>query len=231
MWRVLFSGRFARDRLMRLGLPLVAFTFVLWPPAQYTMQRLSGLPDATLWRAFTALDPAQLWFLEVRLLFSLGYAALCAIRRRAVRGRIPVPPTDRPLTITRLLAVSAAVAAGSYVLRGWFPPSSDRPLGLHLCQWAQYVALYGLGLAAARRGWLDPVPDRLRRACGIATVVGSLAIAGFALAVAGSGEPTEHFLGGWNPAAAATAAGSVPDGLPEQQDGGASGMGFRVEDE
>jgi hypothetical protein len=199
-------GRFARDRLARLGLPLVAFTFVLWPPAQFAMERLTGQPDASLSRAFAALDPVQLWFLEVLLLFSLGYAALYAIGRRTDRGRAVVPRSARPLTITRLLAVSAAVAAGSFVLRGWFPLNTDRPLGLHLCQWAQYVALFGLGLSAARRGWFDPVPDRLRRACGVAAVVGSLAIAGLALVVASAGEPTEHFLGGWNPAAAATAA-------------------------
>ncbi|WP_213450386.1 acyltransferase family protein [Rhizomonospora bruguierae] len=196
-------GRYARERLRRLGLPLLVFTLLLWPPAQYILDRLTGRPRSP-WATVTALDPVHLWFAEVLLVFSLGYAVLRAVPgRRAGAGA--GPPT--PITIGRLLGLSAVVAAGSFVVRGWFPLNTSGPLGLHLCQWPQFVALFALGVHAARAGWLaNPVPDRLRRACGLAALVGSAAIAGFALLVAALGEPTDHFLGGWNPAALATAA-------------------------
>ncbi|WP_432842828.1 acyltransferase family protein [Dactylosporangium sp. CA-092794] len=168
-------GRFAAERIVRLGVPLLAFTFVLWPPMRYIMQRAVGVPPDPLW---SAPDAEQLWFAEVLLVFSLAYAALRSVRRE------PRPPGPSPLTMPRLLALSAAVAAGSFVIRGWFPLNSSGWLGLHLCQWAQYVALFGLGLVAVRRGWLDPVPDRLRRACGIAAVAGTAAIAAYAVIVA-----------------------------------------------
>ncbi|MFG2039913.1 acyltransferase family protein [Dactylosporangium sp. NPDC048998] len=196
-------ARFARDRLVRLGLPLAVFTFLLWPPTAYLLDRLAGTPTGSLWSAFARPDPVQLWFAEVLLVYSLGYAALRAVR--PVRPPRALPAATR-LTLPRLFAVSAAVAATSFLMRGWFPLNTDGWLGLHLCQWAQYLALFILGLLAVRHGWLDPVPDRLRRACGIVAIAGTLAIAAFALIVAESGASPEEFLGGWNPAALATAA-------------------------
>lgn len=65
------SGRFAGDRLRRLGVPLLVFTVVLWPPLVYLMDRATGhRPEVS----FT--DPGHVWFVEVLLLFSLGYAAV-----------------------------------------------------------------------------------------------------------------------------------------------------------
>src|SRR5204863_294498 len=66
--------------------------------------------------------------------------------------------------------------------------------------------LFGLGLIGRRAGWLDPVPDRLRRACAVAAGLGALGIAGCAGLVALAGVPTDQFFGGWHWAAALTAA-------------------------
>jgi peptidoglycan/LPS O-acetylase OafA/YrhL len=92
------------------------------------------------------------------------------------------------------------------VVRLRFPLNSTQVLDLHLWQWPQYLALFGLGLVSARRGWLDPVPDRLRRACGYAALLGALAIGGCAGVVAVVGVPPADFFGGWHWAAAVTAA-------------------------
>ncbi|GAA2394647.1 acyltransferase [Dactylosporangium salmoneum] len=173
--------RFALDRLLRLGLPLAAFTFVLWPPMRY------ALGDASWW---SSPDPVQLWFAEVLLLFSLAYAL---VHRRSL-------PLPHPLTL------SAVVAVASFVVRGWYPLNTDGPWFLHLCQWPQYVALFYLGVAANRHGWLTAVPDQVRRSCARAAVLGTLAIAAFALIVAVTGASPDDFLGGWHPAALATAA-------------------------
>ena len=190
------SGRFARDRLLRLGLPLLVFTVVLWPPTIYAMHRLAGRPGAV---AFP--DAAHLWFLEVLLLYCLGYAALA--------GRLPVPPAGG-LRPGHLVALGAAIAGASFLVRVWFPLDTTQLLDLHLSQWPQYLALFGLGVASARAGWLDPVPDRLRRGCGIAALVGVAAIAGFAGGVALTGVPATDFLGGWHWASVGT---SVAEGL------------------
>ena len=47
---------------------------------------------------------------------------------------------------------------------------------LHVWQWPQCIGLFALGIACAENGWLDPVPDRLRRLAGLAALGGAAAI-------------------------------------------------------
>ncbi len=185
-------GRFARDRLLRLGVPLLLFTFVLWPPWVALMHRVAGQP------ARYVPDLAQLWFLEVLLLFSLGYAAS--------RRLHPLPDNRSALTLRRLLVLAAVVAVTSFLVWVRFPLDTVQWFDLHLSQWPQYLALFWLGLAGRRASWLDPVPDRLRHACGYAALLGVLAIAAFAGVVALAGVPASDFLGGWHWASAGTSA-------------------------
>jgi hypothetical protein len=198
-------GLFARDRLVRLGVPLVVFTFVLWPPVVYAMDRVAGHPRtyrSILAHTLLSPDPVHLWFVEVLLLYSLGYAAWRWLRPVAVL------PADRfsELRLRHIMAIGAGIAGASFLIRLRFPLDSSQFAQLHLWQWPQYLALFGLGLASARRGWLNPVPDRLRRDSGIAALVSALAIGVFAVIVAVAGIPTDAFLGGWNLAAAVAAA-------------------------
>jgi len=190
-------GRFARDRLLRLGVPLLVFTFVLWPPVRAYLDRLAHRPVAPWW----VPDPAHLWFVEVLLLFSLSYAAW----RRWVPDR-PTGSAPLVLTLGGLAGLAAAVAAASFLVRFRFPLGSSQVADLHLSQWPQFLALFGLGVNAARHGWLDPVPERLRRQCGVTALIGVVAVGGFAVVAAVAGVPTEAFLGGRHWAALATAA-------------------------
>jgi Acyltransferase family len=187
-------GRFARDRLVRLGIPLLVFVLVLWPPLVYAMDRATGHPARV-----SLTDPAHLWFVEVLLLYSLGYAAWRAWRPPAA------PAPGPPLRLSRLLALAAAVALGTFAVRLRYPLNSTQVGDLHLWQWPQYLALFGLGVVSARRGWLDPVPDRLRRACGIAAVAGVAAIGTIVGLVGLGGVTTADFFGGWHWAALAIA--------------------------
>jgi hypothetical protein len=204
-------GRFARDRLLRLGIPLAVFTLVLWPPVAYALNRLSGRTESlgSAFRdAIRSPDPVHLWFLVPLLVFSLAYAAWCRHRPPPPGPATGPPGGDRPggLTIPRLLALSAAVAGASFLIRLWFPLNTSQFLGLHLNQLPQHLALFGLGLVSAHRGWLDPVPDRLRRGCGYTALLGTLAVAAFAGVAGAGGAPVSSFLGGWHWPSLATAA-------------------------
>jgi Acyltransferase family len=185
-------GRFARDRLLRLGLPLLVFTVLLWPPLVYLMDRATGHRVEVSWT-----DPAQLWFVEVLLIWSLGYAALW-------RWRPEVRPGE--LRLRHLLALAAAVMLTTFAVRLRYPLNSDQFAQLHLWQWPQCLALFGLGVACARRGWLAPVPEGLRRACGIAAVAGVAAIGAIVGLVGVGGVDGAAFFGGWHWEALATAA-------------------------
>lgn len=78
-------GRFAADRLLRLGVPFVVFALLLWPLLEYALLRwLANAPELGEYlRAEGSLDTGVLWLVGALLVFSLTYAGWVAFRRRA----------------------------------------------------------------------------------------------------------------------------------------------------
>ena len=193
-------ARFAADRLLRLGIPFVAFMALVWPLFMW-FGYLSAGHDVSYWWAFTHrkpfLDSGPLWFAEVLLFVSLGYAAW---RWTAVRAGWRPPWQLSPLRGEHLIALAVGVAVASFVVRLWFPARSTQILDLHLWQWPQCVALFGLGVAAGRRGWQFEVPRHLCRGCGwaVAFVIAAvpLVVVGTRVTDVAAGAPP--FLGGWH---------------------------------
>jgi hypothetical protein len=58
--------------------------------------------------------------------------------------------------------------------------------------------MFGLGVVAARRGWLTAVPERLRRQSGIATLAALIAFGVYTAFGAVSGIAEQTWGGGWN---------------------------------
>lgn len=167
--------RFAVDRLVKLGLPLVVAIVVITPFVNalvaYQTEDISR-PVLPFHRHLVShLDTGPLWFVAVLLVFSLGYVAL-----RSAFPRHPVAQPSGPLRARHLVALASFVAAASFVVRLQFSMDSHQVMNLHVFQWPQYLALFSFGVLAHERGWLHPVPDRIRRGCGWATVVGVLAL-------------------------------------------------------
>jgi len=189
--------RFARDRLIRLGIPLAAFTFVLWPLMTYGLYAAAG-SDWGLWDVYAdepTLDNGPLWFVEVLLIYSLIYAGWVAWRSR--RGHAPNPVTTGPLRARHLVALGAGIAVATFVIRRWFPFDSLQFTNAHVWQWPECIGLFGLGIVSARRGWLRPVPERIRRGCGWVALVATVALI---VAFASTDDPDRAvatFGGGW----------------------------------
>jgi hypothetical protein len=78
-----------------------------------------------------------------------------------------------------------------------FPFASESFTDLNLWEWPACIALFALGIAASREGWLIAVPDRLRRQCRLITLIaaGAMAALGFIAAQLGL---LEQLVGGWN---------------------------------
>jgi hypothetical protein len=191
--------RFARDRLIRLGIPLAAFTFVLWPLMTYGLYAAAG-SDWSLWDVYAddpTLDNGPLWFVEVLLIYSLVYAAWVGWRSRGGRGGRGDRLTNGPLRVRQLVALGVGIAISTFVIRRWFPFDSLQFTNAHLWQWPECIGLFGLGIVSARRGWLQPVPERIRRGCGWVALIATVALI---LAFASTSDPessVETFGGGW----------------------------------
>jgi len=161
-------GRFSKDRLLRLGVPLAVFSWVVIPLFAWWFYGFAG--DMSYWTFLTAeyfagweiLGQGPLWFVEVLLVFSLLYVVW-----RALGPPGPEPSvTPRPFPRGRTLALFAlGLGAVTWLLRVAFPMDgwSFRPLNLQLGFFASYVALFVVGLLAYRRDWLRGLPDKTGR--------------------------------------------------------------------
>jgi glucan biosynthesis protein C len=188
------AKRFTVDRLWRLGVPAVAYLFVIDPAMNAIGDRAMGRGESvseyfrrTYW---DDVDFGVAWFVVALLAFSLVYAAW--------RARNPAG-ISRASTLTRahLGTAAAFIAVGSFVVRLWWPTlDGDRGWTLNLWEYPQMIALFALGVHAQERGWLvNGLSAELRRTCARAAGVG-VALAALIAAFIAITEDADPFLGG-----------------------------------
>jgi hypothetical protein len=191
--------RFVSRRLLHLGGPYAVFALLLWPLLLWLTYRAAGR-HVSYWWVFAErpplLDAGALWFTGVLLIFSLGYAG-------AVRAGLLAVKTGTlaagPLRARHVVAIAAAVAVSTFLVRLWLPAKASLPGDLHLWEWPQCLGLLALGVFGSWHGLLRTVPDTIRGGCGAAVLVALLSVPVVAVAtgvhsVAGGLAP---YLGGW----------------------------------
>lgn len=173
------AGWFLRDRLVRLGIPLVVFALLVIPVLMYVSYinfRGAALPFAEYlpniyfgavpkpegWSGPTwpELNFAHTWFIEHLLVYALLYALVRLFGRPAqAPARSESAPSDG-----LILGFTLALTLVTVLVRIPFP--IDRWIGLlgfiqmepaHL---PQYLSFFVLGTVAYRRGWLTSLPTR-----------------------------------------------------------------------
>ncbi len=164
-------GRFLRDRLIRLGIPLAVFSWVISPLFVYALypqnQRLPffGFFPVEYFRNGPLLGAGPLWFVETLLIFSLVYVGwrLLAPARSPMQAR-SAAEAQFPSNIV-IAAFVLLLAAASFLVRLVFAMDSYtfQPLNLQIPFFAQYIALFVVGLVAYRRNWLIGLPDAVGR--------------------------------------------------------------------
>jgi peptidoglycan/LPS O-acetylase OafA/YrhL len=147
-------ARFIGDRFFRLGLPLLAFIFILGP---LTAAMARTADEGSFWGTLryiwdhTIIINGPLWFVQALLMFSLAYCAW-----RAVFGASLADSTRRPSAVPsygRWLLSAVIVGAISVAIRQ-FVPTGKNVIGLQLGYFAPYIFLFAVGIAAWRHDWL-----------------------------------------------------------------------------
>jgi hypothetical protein len=198
---------YVRGRVLRLGLPWAVSALLVWPASVWLATTAAGR-EVSFWWVLTHRDPlldsGSLWFALVLLIFSVAFAGWYRLTG-APR------PDPGPLTGGHLAAAVAAMALVSFAVRLVFPARSGQVLDLHLWQWPQCAGMFALGVVAARRGWTERVPARIRRGCGAAAlgVLALLPVAALASGVRDVARDAGPFLGGWSVAAFSPRTGST----------------------
>jgi hypothetical protein len=196
------SRQFVIDRLLRLGVPFAAYVFLVQPVLVYAVAHPFGDASGTFWQEYLGaerqIDTGPLWFVGVLLVYSLAYAGWR--RLQAPSRRAPRPPTLRTLVVSALV-----VAPTSFVVRLVYPYGGESGVtDLNLWEWPACIAVFVLGLRAARSGWVRDVPADLVRPSRVLTAIAVVAMTAL-LYVVGARDTVEEMFGGWNTYAAAFA--------------------------
>jgi glucans biosynthesis protein C len=195
------AKRFVGDRLLRLGLPFMAYVFLVQPTLVYALEHpLGDAPGSYVDEYLGAerqIDTGPLWFVGVLLLYSLGYAGWRGWADRPARGT-PARAQGPRLTWRTLTVLTAVVAPSSFVIRLVYAYGSESGFtDLNLWEWPACIAVFGLGVMGFRQGWLDAVPVELVGRCRALTLSAAVAMATLLLAAGATGSVGD-VLGGWS---------------------------------
>lgn len=151
------ARQFVQERLVRLGIPLLVFGFLLGPLAVALAEapatgRVGERLRMLLSGGTFVIGP--LWFAWALMLFAFGFAAWRHFRPEPMRHELrPLPPP--------LVWLWAALGVGVVALTvRQFVPVGENVLGLQLGYFASYVFLFALGCTASRHRWLEKVERR-----------------------------------------------------------------------
>jgi glucan biosynthesis protein C len=169
---------FLRDRLVRLGIPVLIYGLLLDPLIVYIASGLHG----SYWSFYANYMPqvrgvtGPAWFIALLLLFSLGYAAWRALtghRTQTTAGTGKLP------SYLAIFGFIFALGLVTFVVRHRWPAGwIFLPLNLPVGYLPQYISLYMLGLIAYRRNWFFTLTPRMGRDWSLIALLATLIFAG-----------------------------------------------------
>ena len=153
------ARQFMTDRLLRLGIPLLFYSFILSPFISYLVYHFAkGNPITYLQYLSgydTWIDFGVLWFVAALLVFTLIYL----IGRSLINITFKKPVSAPGVVSVLLFAVLLGII--SFLTRIFFPGGWVlKPLGFQLGHFPQYIALFTVGLLAYRNQWFDGLSER-----------------------------------------------------------------------
>jgi Acyltransferase family len=154
---------FLKDRLLRLGIPLIVYMFVLNPIAcigiYHMPVELTGITTSFTWRHYPKLiDMGPLWFAAMLLIFDVGYAAarICGKNSTQRSARDPALPGYRTISLFILV-----LALASYLIRIVLPLGKSMLGFPSLAYFPQYISFFLLGILGVRDNWLRIIPGSM----------------------------------------------------------------------
>jgi len=143
------AGAFARARLLRLGVPLAVFIFLINPLASYLGDLGRGLHPRLADYLGGVYAAGVMWFVAALLAFSLAYALLRRVH--------PAPVARRWSGAQVMVAAAVLIAVTAFLVwQRWPPDDAGTFLDLRWQSWPQGAVLFALGVWAGEAGsWED----------------------------------------------------------------------------
>lgn len=159
-------GPFLKDRLLRLGIPLLIYILVFDPLIVYAIgvvvygSQVSFLTYlGQYFSSYRGLGVGPMWFVEGLLILTVLYALWRLLPIPEAGWPRPDGKTPSTLAIA-LFAVGLGVA--TFVVHIWLPIGwIYEPLGLPMPLFPQYTTLFVVGILVYRGNWLVRIPKAM----------------------------------------------------------------------
>jgi hypothetical protein len=153
------TTKFIKDRLVRLGIPILFYSFILSPFISYLVYYFAKKQHITYFQYLSGydswIDLGVTWFVAALLLFTLLYVGLKNIFKVSFKKSLAAPKSGTILLFAILLGII------SFLVRILFPVGWVlEPIGFQLGHFPQYIALFIIGLLAAKNNWFDQLSDK-----------------------------------------------------------------------
>ena len=166
--------RFFKDRLLRLGIPILCYDFVIGPLMAYplmqadaleqgsTLQFVGSYPEfLSIYYSRFHVGTGPLWFVEALLIFA-GFYVLWRLFAKTLA--CPVQDGGKVPSNLIIALFALALSAVTFIVRIWLPIGwSFEPLNFQFPFFPQYICMFIVGIIAYRRNWLVRIPGTMGR--------------------------------------------------------------------
>ena len=190
-------AKFVADRLKRLGIPLLFYSFIFSPVLIWLVYRYGEQHNVTFLQFLGGFDGwinfGVLWFAAALLLFTLLFASGNALGWTGKRS-------ISSISAGSITGFALALGAVTFLLRLVFPVGWVlKPLGFQLGHFPQYISMFVIGILSSRGKLAERLDLRLAKRFAWLSAV--LIITVFPLLgwlQAHYHHPGSNFNGGWN---------------------------------
>lgn len=154
---------FLRDRLLRLGTPLLFYVTFIDPSISYALELSKGFTGSFLdflslnIGSYRGLGSGPLWFVEALLIFTGAYVLWRRLAKNT--NRESKIPGNKAIVIFALV-----LGIVTFIVRIWLPIGWNfELLNLQIPFFPQYVAMFVVGIIAYRGNWLLQISKKTGR--------------------------------------------------------------------
>lgn len=152
-WRI-----FLKKRLVRLGVPLLFFTFLLSPLIKFLVKFFeTGITFSDFFALGKGLfNQGPLWFVQLLLVFNIIY-----VLYREIRNPSGSDIGKTGISIRSMIVFVIILILTTYFTRIVFPVGNWLPvINVQLAHFFQYVLFFGAGIIAKRQHLLENLEDK-----------------------------------------------------------------------
>ena len=188
-------AKFIKDRLIRLGIPLLVYTTIISVFIDFIVLNFSRGEDVSIFRIvmYKIQNPhwvvGPLWFVEGLLIFSIIYSLFRIITKFSFKPfKVSFPRNSS------IIMSITAIATGTFLVRIWSPVGVEVHV-FQLGHYVHYAFCFWVGILASRGKWFDNLSRSQARVWKITAIVMIIALP---IVIAISGGSVEPFMGGFS---------------------------------